>query len=345
MKTPRILLLSSLVLAASACAVDGQSSIQSDDAEWDAQPGEQDTPEARGDAPFELGGHIWESQEAFVNEGRRCGFDKSQDEIDALEVRHMSMPEFAALYPQPAKGGKPGKGGGGGGGGGSTPSPSVTGGVVNVHFHVIHSGSTGLLSSSEIADQMAVLNDAFSGTGWSFTLASTDYTDNSSWFAMDYGTSAEYAAKSALRTGSADDLNIYSASPPGGTLGWATFPSDYTARPWQDGVVLLYSSLPGGSAAPYNLGDTGTHEVGHWMGLYHTFQDGCRKNGGDEVADTPPEKSPAYGCPIGRDTCRGGGADPIFNYMDYTDDACMDEFTTEQDTRMDAMWSTYRAGK
>jgi hypothetical protein len=230
---------------------------------------------------------------------------------------------------------------------------NATGGVINVYFHVVNKGtgiSNGNITDSQIADQIDVLNRAFASTSWSFSLVSTDRTTNATWYANCYG-SSESAMKNALHKGTADDLNIYTCNPSGGILGYATFPSSYSSRPSLDGVVLLYSSVPGGTAAPYNLGDTGTHEVGHWMGLYHTFQGGCARSatsGGDYVADTAAEKSAAYGCPSGRDSCTGSrfpGLDPIENFMDYTDDACMYKFTTGQDSRMDEQFTAYRAGK
>jgi hypothetical protein len=222
------------------------------------------------------------------------------------------------------------------------------GAYVPVYLHVITSATgQGRPTQSQIDNQIAVLNQANIASGFSFTLVSTDVTANDSWYTMSPGSQEELQAKQALRQGGATALNMYTANPGGGLLGWATFPSDYAQAPSRDGVVLLYSSLPGGSAAPYNLGDTATHEVGHWLGLYHTFQGGCNEKRGDLVSDTPAEKSPAFGCPTSRDSCAGRkfeGIDPIFNFMDYTDDACMDHFTPGQDTRGQNMWLAYRAG-
>jgi PKD repeat protein len=96
---------------------------------------------------------------------------------------------------------------------------------------------------------------------------------------------------------------------------------------------------------PQFLGRTGTHEVGHWLGLYHTFQDGCLgstsatcNNAGDRVCDTPQAREPNYKCPSLPNTCTDtpiNHPDQIENYMDYSDGTCQNMFTLGQKTRMD----------
>ena len=302
-------------------------------------------PVQEGDDGFVLEGEAYSSQAEFINLGLRCAVEPSDDAVEAMEAQNAEQPAFQELFPvetgDDADTSDSWARGSGGGGGSTT---TVTSGTINVYWHTITSGTSGALTSADVAAQIAVLNSAYSGTGWAFSLVSTDNTSNSTWYNGCATSSYETAMKTALRAGTADDLNIYSCNPSGGLLGWATFPTSYTSYPTSDGVVLLYSSLPGGSAAPYNLGDTATHEVGHWMGLYHTFQGGCSKTG-DSVSDTPSERSANYGCPTGTDTCSTSGADPIEHFMDYTDDSCMYAFTTAQDTRMDAAFSAYRYGK
>ncbi|CAE6442266.1 unnamed protein product [Rhizoctonia solani] len=191
-----------------------------------------------------------------------------------------------------------------------------------------------------------MLNADYAGTGPTFNNVYTDRTTNANWFNQVYPRNTyKTAMKQALRKGNATVLNIYTVgfnnATYGGLLVYATFPFRYAGTPMDDGVVIRYSTLPGGSAAPFNLGRTLTHEVGHWVGMYHTFQGGC-SGSGDLVSDTPPQGNFTAGCPIGKDTCPGGGLDPIHNYMDYSNDACMTEFTSGQIARIKAQMSTYR---
>jgi len=143
-------------------------------------------------------------------------------------------------------------------------------------------------------------------------------------------------------------LNFYTAGPAGGLLGWATFPFEMEGDPDMDGVLMLHSTLPGGDMQNYNLGMTAVHEVGHWLGLYHTFQDGCF-GAGDEVGDTPAHSGPNYDKPADSGqphnlcpTAPAGSECPIHNYMNYVDDDWMTEFTAGQRTRVFAQLGMFR---
>ncbi|NLU77972.1 zinc metalloprotease [Micromonospora sp. HNM0581] len=221
--------------------------------------------------------------------------------------------------------------------------------TIPVVVHVIRRDTTragGNIPDSMIQSQISVLNQSFSGatggaaTAFAFQLQSINRVTNSSWYPIRQGSTAERQMKTQLRQGTKSTLNVYLGALSNGLLGWATFPQ--RSLNVMDGVVVLSESLPGGTATNYNQGDTGTHEVGHWLNLYHTFQGGC-SGSGDQVADTPAEASPASGCPTGRDTCSSSGLDPITNFMDYSYDSCMYQFTSGQATRMINAWNAYRA--
>jgi hypothetical protein len=256
--------------------------------------------------------------------GQRCG------------TRHVSDNEAASIEQQIQANGR-------------KPATAV---AIPTYVHVISKGAgfeNGDVPDHMIRAQMSVLNDAFAGytggapTGFSFNLVGVTRTVNERWHNMLIQSREEREAKAALRQGGADTLNIYLTSG-GGYLGWATFPSSYSSQPSQDGIVVDFRSLPHGPYAEYSEGDTATHEVGHWLSLYHTFQGGCTPNN-DYVTDTAAERGPAFGCPTGRDTCTKSsypGIDPVENFMDYTDDAYMNQFTAGQAERMGTMSLQYR---
>ena len=212
---------------------------------------------------------------------------------------------------------------------------------VRVWFHVIHDGDQGMVAKADIRAQVRVLTRAFRKHGLRFKLAGVTYTNNRAWFRKCDKWSKYKKMTKTLAVAPRRNLNIYTCEPAGGVLGFAYMPGSGITGTAQDGVVALYSSLPDGTAAPYNEGDTITHEVGHWAGLYHTFEKGCA-DPGDRVDDTPPESEPAYGCPVGRDTCAGGGPDPVDNFMDYVDDACMTRFTPGQGARVREQVASFR---
>ena len=219
---------------------------------------------------------------------------------------------------------------------------------------------------SQVQAQIDVLNQDYTGTGLSFKLQNVTRTLNATWFNNVAPNNTEQTdMKNTLRQGDVSTLNIYAvgftSGDTRGLLGYSTFPADYAADPMNDGVVVLYSSLPGGSTANFSLGRSATHEVGHWVGLYHPFQGGC-DGSGDFVDDTPAEAIPASGCPIGRDTCSSPGLDreqifscscwilftylilfsAVQNFMDYSNDACMNNFTPGQIARLQSQISAYR---
>jgi len=224
--------------------------------------------------------------------------------------------------------------------------------TIPVYFHVVTDGAIGALTDEQIAAQIAVLNTTFAGgeggatSGFSFRLAGVTRTDNAGWFYANPGGTNEQTMKQTLKRGGDNALNWYSTTA-GAYLGWAYLP-DITTKPGQthlDGVVVDWESIPGTSATyagRYDQGETGTHEVGHWLNLEHTFYGGCSAKG-DFVSDTPAEKTATSGCPAGKDTCSAPGLDPIHNYMDYSYDSCYTEFTAGQAQRMRDAYLLYRA--
>jgi hypothetical protein len=225
---------------------------------------------------------------------------------------------------------------------------------VPVWIHVISpDGTTANLTQAQIDEQILILNRGFAGyygganSRISFYLAGVTRTTSAAWFNAGIGSNAERDMKRTLHRGGWNTLNVYSNTAEA-YLGWAYLPGLPESRQYLDGIVVDWESMKGTSTAyagRYDLGFTLVHEAGHWFGLEHTFFGGCNDKG-DFVDDTPAQRYPSSGCPVGNDTCPDKpGLDPIHNFMDYSYDSCYFEFTAGQSARMQDHWLFFRAGK
>lgn len=293
------------------------------------------------------------SSDVFVERGLRCG-TPARDERPAMQPRQRGGPipvmqsDCTSFSTNPA----------------GTYSPTATSNLYNIPvvFHVIQgNGGAGFVSQSRIQQQIDVLNEDFRALSGSpgapgvdtriqFFLATVDpngnpttgitYSTNNTW----YNDNGSYW--NSLAWDPDNYLNIYT-NQAGGSLGYVpNLPSGGIVGQNSDRVVVLWSTVGRNApiGPPFNQGRTLTHEVGHYLGLEHTFQGGCGggncNSSGDLICDTNAQSSPTNGCPGNPTSC--GNQDPWHNYMDYSNDTCMWEFTEFQARRMRCTLENWR---
>ncbi len=205
----------------------------------------------------------------------------------------------------------------------------------------------GLISDEIIEAQTAVLNTVYNSFGYSFYTASIDSAVNPGWYyATDshkfdtgqWNNDDQYLAMANVMTVDVpSSVNFFWT---GATLtsGLGVYPWSFAEDDSSHGLFCGNYTYPG-SAGNFSEGYTGVHEVGHYFGLYHTFENGCTSPG-DEVDDTPYQSEANFGCPTSIYSC--GSYDDMGNHMDYIDDDCQDHFTQGQKDRIDWALETYR---
>ncbi|HQW46006.1 MAG: T9SS type A sorting domain-containing protein [Bacteroidetes bacterium] len=241
--------------------------------------------------------------------------------------------------------------------------------TIPVVFHIVYNTNAQNVSDAQIQSQLAVLNADFRklNADWTntpaafqglvadcevqFCLAQQDPNGNATTginrvstnvTSFSTNNAVKYTAQGGANIWDRNKyLNIWVCNLSGGVLGYAQFPGGAAAT---DGVVITYTGFGtnGTALAPFNKGRTATHEVGHWLNLYHIWgDDGTSCNGSDLVGDTPNQADENYGCPTfpAVSCANGPNGDMFMNYMDYTDDACMYMFSAGQKTRMSALFA------
>ncbi len=324
----------------------------------------EDDPRSRGQGPVVVDGRVFGSRALYLSShyfftsGKRCGFSSQEEWLKTAQDNGL-LPQPRPPFTKMEK---------------AFDAGDVLEIKVVVHIITAADGTTGDLTNGIVQSQIDILNEDFRalpGTNGApgndsmiqFVLADKDPSDNpttgitrsanDSWFAdADH---IEY--KTALVWDPDTYLNIYTNNT--GGLGYAFSPAGSAGQVW-DGAVITYTAFGRNSPfVPYDQGRTATHEVGHYLGLLHVFDPepdpaepnppgegcpveipDCYSGNGDLICDTNPEDVATYGCPVGQQSC--GSPDNIRNYLDYTNDTCMWEFTPEQIDRMRAQIATYR---
>ncbi|MCW5899295.1 MAG: fibronectin type III domain-containing protein [Flavobacteriales bacterium] len=241
--------------------------------------------------------------------------------------------------------------------------------TIPVVFHVVWNTAAQNIPDSKLLSQLQQLNEDFArlnsdanqtpalfaslgaNTEVQFCMAQRDPSGNpttgivrrqTTVTAFSSNNAVKYTANGGSNAWNRDHyLNIWVCNLSGGLLGYAQFPGGAAAT---DGVVVLFSSVGSltnpGTASPFHYGRTLTHEVGHWLNLRHIWGDATCGN--DLVADTPVHNAANSGCPSypHYSTCSGTPVEMTMNYMDYSNDGCMNIFTLGQKSRMQALFAT-----